>query len=212
MHGPRTVRPRVGVVICAYTLERWDDLQQAVESVVAQRVPVDEVVVVIDHNPELLDRALARWPHPGTTAGARADGEMADPEVLVVPSTGRRGLSGARNTGLGVARSEILAFLDDDARAEECWIERLLPAYLDPDVVACGGAAMPALDSPRPGWWPVEFDWIVGCSYLGLPTSQAVVRNLIGVNMSVRRQAALDIGGFGEGIGRVGSRPVGCEE
>ena len=30
--------------------------------------------------------------------------------------------------------------------------------------------------------------------------------------MSARRQAVLGIGGFGEGIGRVGSRPVGCEE
>ncbi|MEA2973849.1 MAG: glucosyl-dolichyl phosphate glucuronosyltransferase [Actinomycetota bacterium] len=197
----------VSVIICAYTLDRWADIIRAVESVQKQRATVDEVVVVIDHNPDLLDRARGRWPHARPTTD-----EAAGPEVVVVASTGMRGLSGARNTGLGVARSQIVAFLDDDARAEDSWIERLLPAYENPDVVACGGAAVPALTGPRPGWWPVEFDWIVGCSYLGLPTSPSVVRNLIGANMSARRQALLAIGGFGEGIGRVGSRPVGCEE
>jgi len=197
----------VSVVLCAYTLDRWVDLQQAVGSVLSQRVPVHEVVVVIDHNVELLDRARVRWPR----SEAAAD-EQGGPEVIVVASTGGRGLSGARNTGVGVACAEIVAFLDDDARAEVCWIERLLAPYRDPRVVACGGAAVPALSQPRPGWWPVEFDWVVGCSYLGLPTSQAAVRNLIGANMSVRREAVIGVGGFVEGIGRVGTRPVGCEE
>ncbi len=199
--------PSVSVIICAYTLDRWSDLQAAVASVLAQRVRVDEIVIVIDHNPELLASARLRWP-------AREDGTGASavPEVVVIASAGGPGLSGARNTGVGVARFEILAFLDDDAAADTLWIERLLAPYQDPRVVACGGAAVPALTGPRPAWWPVEFDWVVGCSYLGLPTSQSPVRNLIGANMSARREAVLAIGGFPEGIGRVGTRPGGCEE
>jgi glycosyltransferase involved in cell wall biosynthesis len=204
---PDAPTPSVSVIICAYTLDRWADLQAAVASVLAQRAAVFQVVVVIDHNPELRARAQARWPggRPGT-------GDPAGPEVIVVTNAGRRGLSGARNTGVSVARSEIIAFLDDDACADPCWIERLLAPYNDPRVVACGGAALPVLAGPRPSWWPVEFDWVVGCSYLGLPTTQSVVRNLIGANMSARRDAVVDIGGFPEGIGRVGTRPVGCEE
>ncbi len=197
---------RVSVIICAYTLDRWADLQEAVESVLGQRAPVREVVVVVDHNPELLERARNRW------RTAAAAGSAVPSDVVVLANTATRGLSGARNTGVGAARSEILAFLDDDARADPLWIDHLLGAYQDPGVVACGGAALPALAGARPGWWPVEFDWVVGCSYLGLPTSQAVVRNLIGANMSARREAVVGIGGFAEGIGRVGTRPVGCEE
>jgi hypothetical protein len=68
------------------------------------------------------------------------------------------------------------------------------------------------LDGDRPAWWSVEFDWIVGCSYTGLPTERADVRNVIGANMSARRDAVVAVGGFPEGIGRIGSRPVGCEE
>ena len=40
----------------------------------------------------------------------------------------------------------------------------------------------------RPRWFPPEFDWVVGCSYTGLPETVAPVRNLIGAAMSFRRQ------------------------
>src|SRR4051812_15676117 len=46
----------VSVVICAYTLDRWDDLVAAVTSVRSQTAPPRETIVVIDHNDELLAR------------------------------------------------------------------------------------------------------------------------------------------------------------
>lgn len=195
------------VVICTYSLERWTGVRRAVRSVLAQRRMVSEVVVVVDHNPELLHRARACWPH--SAALARCGRSV---PVHVVANAGARGLSGARNTGVDVARSEIIAFLDDDAEADGCWAERLLVAYSHDGVVACGGAVIPVMSAPRPLWWPAEFDWVVGCSYVGLPTRRAVVRNLIGANMSVRRAAILDVGGFQDGIGRIGSVPFGDEE
>ncbi|MGH9263863.1 MAG: glycosyltransferase family 2 protein [Acidimicrobiales bacterium] len=187
----------VSVVVCAYDLVRWAQLLDAVESVLDQTSPVQEVLVVVDHNPDLLDRARDVW---------------AGRPVRVVASRGAKGLSGARNTGVELAGSEIVAFLDDDAVAEPAWIERLVEPYSDPAVLATGGGVVPALDGPRPRWWPLEFDWVIGCSYVGLPTARADVRNVIGANMSARREAVLAAGGFPEGIGRVGTRPVGCEE
>ena len=196
----------MSVVICAYTLDRWAQLQRAVASVQSQRPPAREILVVIDHNAELLERARVRW-GPAPQAG-RGSG----PPVRVLASEGAPGLSGARNTGVNACSADVVAFLDDDAEADEGWIERLSAPYADPEVAACGGAATAALSDLRPGWWPVEFDWVVGCSYVGLPTSTANVRNLIGANMSVRRALLVDLGGFQEGIGRVGCRPLGCEE
>jgi glucosyl-dolichyl phosphate glucuronosyltransferase len=38
------------------------------------------------------------------------------------------------------------------------------------------------------------------------------VRNLIGANMSFRRQVFEHVGGFRNGLGRLGARPMGCEE
>jgi hypothetical protein len=45
-----------------------------------------------------------------------------------------------------------------------------------------------------------------------MPEQAAAVRNLIGANMSFRRAVFERLGGFRSGIGRVGTRPVGCEE
>ena len=55
---------------------------------------------------------------------------------------------------------------------------------------------MPEFESSRPAWFPVEFDWVFGCAYAGLPESKAAVARLIGANMSARREALVEIGGF----------------
>jgi hypothetical protein len=44
----------VSVVICAYTEDRWADLVAAVASVQRQMPLLGEIIVVIDHNPDLL--------------------------------------------------------------------------------------------------------------------------------------------------------------
>ena len=60
--GLATSGPTVSVVIAAYTMERWDDLRRAVESVQAQTIGVLETIVVVDHHPDLLARARAASP------------------------------------------------------------------------------------------------------------------------------------------------------
>ncbi|MFG3684816.1 glycosyltransferase [Micromonospora sp. NPDC047740] len=187
--------PTVTVVVCVYTERRWPQIVRAVHSVLAQDVPADQVVVVVDHNPALLERVCATFP-----------------ELTVVPNAGPRGLSAARNTGVARATGEIVAFLDDDAEAEPDWLARLLPHYRDQQVLAVGGHAVPAWEEKRPRWLPPEFDWVVGCSFTGQPTEVTPVRNVIGCNMSFRRSVLNRTAGFDPALGRVGRTPVGCEE
>ena len=186
----------VAVVICAYTEDRWDDILDAVASCHAQTLAPSEVVVVVDHNPALARRLVASLP-----------------EIKVVENEESPGLSGARNTGIGATTSQIVAFLDDDAKARPDWIEGLVNAYGAPDVAAVGGHAQPGWpDHAPPSWFPAEFGWVVGCSYTGQPSTLATVRNPIGCNMSFRREIFELVGLFSSSIGRVGKRPVGCEE
>ena len=56
------------------------------------------------------------------------------------------------------------------------------------------------------------FYWVVGCSYRGLPVSVDPVRNPIGASMSLQTALTLKVGGFDSMVGRVGTRPTGCEE
>jgi hypothetical protein len=66
--------------------------------------------------------------------------------------------------------------------------------------------------APTDGDATGELDWIIGCTYTGQPTEQAEVRNLMGCNMSFRREVFGRVGGFAEDIGRIGKYPLGCEE
>jgi GT2 family glycosyltransferase len=84
--------------------------------------------------------------------------------------------------------------------------------YADPKTIGVGGLVVPVWPQSRPKWFPEEFDWVVGCSYRGLPTSASPVRNPIGCNMSFRRTLFDQIGGFREGIGRAGDDATGGEE
>ena len=141
---------------------------------------------MIDHNDRLLDRARSHFP-----------------DVRVEPNVRSRGASGARNTGGSLARGEVVAFLDDDARATETWLEELIRPFDNPEVVGVGGKALPLWPERRPRWFPEEFDWVIGCSYRGLPTAPTRVRNLMGTNMSVRRDVMTAVGGFREGFGNI---------
>ncbi|MEV0191022.1 glycosyltransferase family 2 protein [Kitasatospora purpeofusca] len=184
----------LSVVVCSYTLDRWDDLTAALDSLAAQRRRPDETVVVVDHCPALTARLAAR------------------PELRVVESTEPPGVSGARNTGVREARGEVLAFLDDDAVARPDWTEALLDGYRDPAVLGVGGRVDSWWETGRPGWFPPEYDWVVGCSYPGAPEDTGAVRNFIGANMSFRRAAVVAAGGFRSDLGRIGTSPFGCEE
>jgi GT2 family glycosyltransferase len=95
-----------------------------------------------------------------------------------------------------LATTGIVVFLDDDATAEEDWLQRLLAPFADPSVIAVGGAPLPVYGKPRPRWFPFEFDWVLGCAYAGLPTKTAPVLRLIGANLAVRRESVLAVGGF----------------
>ncbi|MFB4316961.1 glycosyltransferase family 2 protein [Actinomadura sp. 21ATH] len=203
--------PRFSVVICAYTDRRWDDVHAAVASVRAQEHPPEEIVLVVDHNRELHDRL-----------------KVSLPDAVVVENREERGLSGGKNTGVAVARGDMVAFLDDDAAAAPGWLAAFAAHYADPAVAGVGGLTLPmwpgstasadmvkepvpASTGRRPRWFPEEFDWTVGCTYRGLRPGP--VRNLMGGNASFRREMFPVAGGFDSRIGRsFHKRPLGCEE
>jgi GT2 family glycosyltransferase len=193
------VKARISVVICAYSLERWEKLVSAVRSIERQTLPAHEIIVVIDHNQTLYEQA-------------RNSFTLNNKRAYVIENKEQKGLSGARNSGVAFASGELIAFLDDDACAEPDWLRGMADAMADPNVMGVGGNVEPDWEEDEPGWFPAEFRWVVGCSYVGMPSKEAPIRNPIGANMCIRREVFLAVGGFRNGIGRVGTLPVGCEE
>jgi glycosyltransferase involved in cell wall biosynthesis len=154
-----------------------------------------EIILVLDPDQDLVDFYKSCVP--------------ADVRVVTSP---RYGLSAARNAGIQNSTGEIVVFIDDDATADGNWLKRLIANYDDDSVVGAGGWISPAFEEIRPVWLAEELDWIVGCSYRGLPQSKSLVRNPIGCNMSFKRVVFERAGFFKLGIGRFGKSLLSGEE
>lgn len=179
----------MSVVIAAFSDERWPDTIRAVRSAQAQSCRIVEVILVIDHNPHLYQRARRELP-----------------EVIVIENSEPRGASGARNSGVHASRGDLVAFLDDDAVASIDWLERSLPHFISPRVVGVGGRITPLWESHTPEWFPDEFLWAVGATYRGMPLASSPIRNVWAGNMVVRRAAFDKAVGFRADFGKKGDR------
>lgn len=138
--------------------------------------------------------------------------------VIIIRHVINRGLAAARNSGVQAASAPIVAFLDDDCEPETQWAEGIYFGYRE-DVIGVGGTI---LASGRPGFMlgylernnplrPLELDLVKSDAilyrfylYLKRQWTQSGrydrrdVYSLVGANMSFRREALLDVGGFDE--------------
>ena len=178
---------KVSVIICAYSLDRFTDILEAVSSALTQKPGPHEVIVAVDYHRELFEQLTHALPK----------------EAFLVVNEGEKGLSDTRNTGIRAATGNIIAFIDDDAAAQTNWLQNILQPFADPNTVAVGGRITPKwLEGTRPSWFPEELDWTVGCTYVGLPQNRSKVRNLIGCNMAFRAELFRSIGLFDNKFGR----------
>lgn len=184
----------VSVVISVFSINRAVDVVKCVNSVKRQSLKPKEIIVVLDPNEELVHYYKKL---------------LTDVKIVISSDFG---LSFARNTGVVYSQSEIIAFIDDDAVADEKWLETLVSNYDDPSVIGVGGRIEPVWDNAFPAWLPEELYWIVGCSYKGLPKKKAAIRNPIGCNMSFERNVIEKVGYFNTGVGRIGNKLSGHDD
>lgn len=181
----------VTVVICTYSLDLLPDTIASVRSVLAQGYQDKEILVVMDTH-DLLWRKLTE----------------ALPSSVQIVENCTPGLSEARNSGIEHATGDVIYFLDDDATARPGCLSHLMENYSDPAVIGVGGRVYPA-SVPA---YPEELYWIGGYTYDGFPKSRCQVRNMIGCNMSFRREVFDDVGMFDTSLGRIGRNLITAEE
>ena len=113
-----TNQPIISVVICSYN--RADYIINAIESLYNQTLPKkDFEVFVVDNNSidntEDLVQAYIR--------------EHEDFNIVYLTESAQ-GASFARNTGAAFSKGKYLCFMDDDAVAEEHYLERIVRFFL----------------------------------------------------------------------------------
>jgi len=189
---------KVSVVVCTYTMDRYDVFKTVVESVLAQTYDPVEVVLVIDGNSEVYE-------HVTKDFGGYEN-------VVVHNNEENRGISFSRTKGAELASGEIVAFIDDDGVAEPDWIEHHVAVYEETEAVAVGGYVAPEWVGEKPAFFPEEFYWLVGCTERGFAEDGEEIRNGYGSNVSYRRSVFLDVGGYDVNTGRKGDRHIQAHE
>ncbi|MFB6308020.1 MAG: glucosyl-dolichyl phosphate glucuronosyltransferase [Haloarculaceae archaeon] len=181
---------RVSVVLCTHTLDRYEDCKEAAESVLDQTYDDVELVLVSDGNEAVHERY---------------EDDFGDRENVRTHCNDENvGLLESRNNGADVATGDVVAFIDDDAIADERWIEELVAVYEREDVPAVGGRMTPAWVAGKPSFLPEEFYWLVGVTHRGFASgadTAGEVRNTFGSNISFEREVFLELGGFESEIG-----------
>lgn len=187
--------PTAAVVICTSSWERAPLVRACVDSVLGGERRPDELFVVVDTNPSLATELSSSLP-PQT-------------RLLQCP---RAGLSAARNVGIAAARSDVVAFLDDDATADRRWLSSLMEAFAaDDHLLGAGGPVLPRWAADR-RWMPDELLWVVGCTYGGHRADAGPIRNPIGCNMAFRRRELIALGSFETSFGKRGKALATCDE
>ena len=125
----------------------------------------------------------------------------------------RLGLSHARNAGVRAAESDLVAFIDDDALADEGWLSGLVRVYAEHDAACVGGKVVPIWSASRPRWLPEELHISLTIVDMGDETRQLFgLEYPAGTNVSFSKAALDHVGAFDPSLGRRGELLLSGEE
>ena len=206
--APPAPQCAISVVVC--TFRRPAALAAVLASLAAQTLPLDAYeVVVVNNDPADVTTT--------TTVSELRDRLFGDrPHRLRLVACPFRGLSFARNVGIGAASGGVVSFVDDDAVARPDWLARIRDTFAArPDAGVVGGRVTLELPEPRPRW--AKPDWGRYWSECATSLTATTVAEHwwdypFGANWSARRASLVAIGGFRTRYGRSGSDAGGGEE
>jgi len=120
------------------------------------------------------------------------------------------GLDAARNRGVREAAGEIIAFLDDDARARGDWAAAILDGFARHDAPILGGRVDLDWTIPRPAWFSdVLLRYLIHCDYGPQVVAFTAPPWLYGTNVAVRKSLFQEIGLFRLDLDRKGESLMG---
>lgn len=179
--------PLVSVILCTYSPDMYEHFREAAESVLDQTYNNLELMVVVDGSGKV---------------GNHIQMDFGDREEVVIHVNQRnRGLLESRNTGAKHASGDIIAFMDDDAVADDRWIEEIVDTYQATYAISVGGKMVPLWVDGKPAYLPEEFYFLVGVTHKGFADGPGEVRNTFGSNLTFRRDVFLQLNGFDPTMG-----------
>jgi glycosyltransferase involved in cell wall biosynthesis len=193
---------KISVVICSYNREQY--IIDAIHSLYNQTLSKDLYeVIVVDNNSIDNTKSLCLHyidSHPGYN--------------IYYLEEKKQGASFARNTGAAFAKAPLLAFMDDDAVADEDFLERIVSFFQEhPDADGLGGRIIPKYIPLEPKWMSHYVSSLVGNFHY---SEQVEVfkpgKYPLESNMIVTKKDFDEVGGFNTLLpGVVGTLRIGGE-
>lgn len=169
--------PTISVIIPAFNEEQY--IGECLQSVL--RYKTDNVIEVI-----VVDNA-------STDGTAKKSASFTGVTVVHEPT---KGLTAARQKGLGSSMGDLLAFIDADSRIPQDWFIKINAAFAkDPNLVCLSGPYN-YFDLPRMQRMFVQAYWAI----LAMPVYAILRYMVVGGNFVARRDALLSIQGFDTNI------------
>jgi glycosyltransferase involved in cell wall biosynthesis len=193
---------KVSVLVCTYN--RAPFLDKALRSLVDQEFEGEHEILVVDNNSCDETRAVAdNWmprAHPRC------------PIRYVFAA--QQGLSFARNAGAEASEGDVIAFMDDDARAGENWLQRIVDGLSDASIACLGGRVLLDWPEPPPDWITPDLWPVLGASNYHGDKPRVMTGRLypMGGNMAVRKDWYRALDGFNVQFGRVANSLASCAE
>ena len=163
--------PLISVIVCTYNGSAT--IKKCLEGISKIDYPNFEVIVVND----------------GSTDHTA---DIVNGFYVKLINTTNHGLSSARNTGMYNAIGEIIAYIDDDAWPDPHWLQYIAHAYANSDHACIGGPNISPYDS---GFISTCVANAPGGPVHVLETDE-IAEHVPGCNMTFRKEALMNIGGF----------------
>lgn len=175
----------VSVVVPTYSMDRYDDFCECVDALLDQTYDDVEIVVIVDGNPDVYDRAQTDYGN--------------EDDVTLYLNHDDAGPLCRANMGAVQASGDVVALTDDDAVPASDWVEQLVETFDRRDAIAVGGKIEPEWVAGEAGYIPEEFYFLIGATHRGFPDEETEVRNTFGANLAFKREMYMKLGGIKQG-------------
>jgi GT2 family glycosyltransferase len=184
------VRQLPSVTIVIPNWNGAEHLPDCLDSIRALDYPQDSLEVIVVDN--------------ASTDGSRSVAQSRLPGVRVVELPNNQGFGAACNAGVREARSECVAFMNNDMRADRAWLRHLVESYEPADGYVCVGGVILSWDGSRLDFveGTINFHAFGWQEHFDKPAVEELIGDggdllfACGGSMLISRDVYLDLGGF----------------
>jgi glycosyltransferase involved in cell wall biosynthesis len=181
------------IAISTYKRSSFGWVVELLKSLENQSLRDFEIILVVNRDARYFEKLRHFLKRDGT-----------DCIVNVIFNPVDKGIAYSRNIALQNAKTQYIAYTDDDAIPDVCWLEQLVQTLeMDEKVGAATGPVLPLWEVSAQKyafWFPKELYWVLGCTPQNKKGIEKV-RNGYASNLALKRELALELGGFNEKYG-----------